>query len=198
MSNIAYKGTDKNMRCRGLQYQLNEKVESGGAVRCADKGFHSCEFPLDVFSYYPPAEGTRLFEVKFGGQVDRDESDSKIASAELTLKVELDLPQFTKKATEYVMARVKKSGAKHSKKDFSHASNTGDQSAASVEGKSSVAICTGSASKIKASKGSAAILIHRNDEGEILKVVSGIAGVDIAPDVWYRLDDSGDFEKVEG
>lgn len=43
-----YKGTDKNMQCRGKQYELGKKEVDDGAIRCGDKGYHSCEAPFDV------------------------------------------------------------------------------------------------------------------------------------------------------
>lgn len=52
-----YKGTDKDMKCRGMQYELGKTVTDDGAVRCGDKGFHSCEEPFDVLKYYPMRDG---------------------------------------------------------------------------------------------------------------------------------------------
>ena len=49
-----YKGTDKNMQCRGMQYKLGQKETAEDAIRCGDKGLHSCEAPMDVWRYYPP------------------------------------------------------------------------------------------------------------------------------------------------
>lgn len=56
-----YKGTDKNMQCRGKQYVLGKKEVDDGAIRCGNKGFHSCEAPFDVLRYYPNINGNRFF-----------------------------------------------------------------------------------------------------------------------------------------
>ena len=99
-----YKGTDKDMKCRGMQYELGKTYKADGAVRCGDKGFHSCEAPLDVFRYYAPAT-SRYFEAEADGKIDRDDSDSKVASSELTLKAEIGIPQLIKAQFEYVRSR---------------------------------------------------------------------------------------------
>lgn len=63
-----YKGTDKNMQCRGKQYVLGKKEVADGAIRCGNKGFHSCEAPFDVLRYYPNINGNRFFEAEAGGK----------------------------------------------------------------------------------------------------------------------------------
>ena len=98
-----YKGTDKDMKCRGMQYELGKTVKDDGAVRCGNKGFHSCEAPFDVLKYYPMRDGNRFFEAEAAGTVDRcGADDSKLASSELTLKAEIGLPGLIKAQVEYV------------------------------------------------------------------------------------------------
>ena len=98
-----FKGTDKDMKCRGVQYELGETKKDDGAVRCGDKGFHSCEAPLDVLRYYQMRDGNRFFEAEAGGIIDRSGADdSKLASSELTLKAEIGLPGLVKAQVEYV------------------------------------------------------------------------------------------------
>lgn len=66
-----YKGTDKSMQCRGKQYVLGKKEVDDGAIRCGDKGYHSCEAPFDVLRYYPNINGNRFFEAEAGGKIDK-------------------------------------------------------------------------------------------------------------------------------
>ena len=97
-----YKGTDKNMQCRGKQYVLGKKDVADGAIRCGDKGYHSCEAPFDVLRYYPNINGNRFFEAEAGGEIDEAENDdTKLASSELTLKSEINFAGLVKAQIEY-------------------------------------------------------------------------------------------------
>lgn len=59
-----YKGTTKEMKCRGFQFELGkEYTEEGKIVEC-ENGFHLCLKLKDVFSYYELGEKTRYFKVK--------------------------------------------------------------------------------------------------------------------------------------
>ena len=91
-----YKGTDKDMKCHGgFQYELGKMYTDDGAIRCGGRGFHSCKAPLDVFRYFAPNK-SRYFACLMGGTVDEDTADSKIASSELELKVEIGIPGWLK------------------------------------------------------------------------------------------------------
>lgn len=64
----AFKGMDKNMKCRGFQYEVGKTYETDKAKAC-ESGFHACEVPLDVLRYYPPTDGNRYFEVEQDGEI---------------------------------------------------------------------------------------------------------------------------------
>ena len=80
---IVYKGTDKDMKCRGFQFELGKEYVEEEAKLC-NKGFHGCEYPLDVFSYYSPAN-SRFFEADLDGVTDEEEDDSKRAGTKIKL-----------------------------------------------------------------------------------------------------------------
>ena len=102
-----YKGTDKNMQCQGKQYVLGKKEVDDGAIRCGDKGYHSCEAPFDVLRYYPNINGNRFFEAEAGGEIDKEENDdTKLASSELTLKSEIDFAGLVKAQIEYTRKKA--------------------------------------------------------------------------------------------
>ena len=102
-----YKGTDKNMQCRGKQYELGKKEIDDGAIRCGDKGYHSCEAPFDVLRHYPNINGNRFFEAEAGGKIDKKENgDTKLASSELTLKSEINFAGLVKAQIEYTRKKA--------------------------------------------------------------------------------------------
>ncbi len=47
---IAYKAMDKNMMCRGKQYEVGKTYHEDKA-NCCNAGMHACENPLDVLHY---------------------------------------------------------------------------------------------------------------------------------------------------
>ena len=103
-----YKGTDKDMKCRGFQYELGVTVMSDDAIRCGGKGFHSCEAPFDVLRYYPNKDGNRFFVATAGGKIDRtDADDSKIASSEITLDKEISFDELRTAQIKYTRAKSK-------------------------------------------------------------------------------------------
>jgi len=79
---IAYKGFKPGLTCRDFQYKEGETYKHDGPpVKCTDSGFHSCEYPLDVLSYYSPTHSV-YHTVELSGVIDRDgtrDCDSKIA-----------------------------------------------------------------------------------------------------------------------
>lgn len=183
-----YKMFDSNLKCRNFQYEVGATYNTDRVKACS-AGFHACEFPLDCFSYYPPAT-SRFAEVVQSGEISKHEDDSKVASAEIYIKFEMSLPQFIGKAVGYIMAKVDWKNAQ--------ATNTGYQSATTVSGQHSVALSSGFHGKAKASLGSAIVLVYRDEySGEILHVKAGIAGKDVEPDVFYTLDNNGNFAKTK-
>ena len=102
-----FKGTDKDMKCRGMQYEIGKTEKSDDAVRCGDKGFHSCEAPFDVLRYYPLRDGNRYFAAEAGGKIDRTGADdSKLASSEMTLKAEFSLKELIKAQIEFTRKKA--------------------------------------------------------------------------------------------
>ena len=89
----SYKGFNRDMTCNpegvSFQYEEGKEYEEDNAEAC-ECGFHACEMPLDVFSYYPP--GTSVYhEVEQSGKISRKEDDSKVASTKIKIGARLDI-----------------------------------------------------------------------------------------------------------
>lgn len=96
-----YKGTDKNMRCKGLQYEIGKAVTVYGDVKLCERGLHACEMPLDVLGYYPPAT-SRYFEAELEGVTAEKRDDTKRVGNRLELKAELSIASLVKAQIEYI------------------------------------------------------------------------------------------------
>ncbi|HHK0256329.1 TPA: hypothetical protein ACQQH0_006299 [Pseudomonas aeruginosa] len=139
----AYKGFKQDLTCRGYQFEIGGTYKHEGEVEACASGFHSCEYPLDVFGYYAPSE-SRFAIVKASGQLSRHGDDSKIASATLVVEAEISMPTMISRAIDWIMARLDSSVEQTVVGDT--ASNTGYQSAASNTGYRSAASNTGNRS----------------------------------------------------
>ena len=147
-----YKGTDKDMKCRGFQYKLGEAAVFDGEPHLCRAGLHACEQPIDVLNHYAPNE-SRYFEADAEEVTDERESDdSKIVAKKMTLKAEIGVPGLVKAQIEYVKNQIgfedaiKRANAEkenHATGDQGAASATGDQGAASATGDQGAASATG-------------------------------------------------------
>ena len=142
---IAYKATDKNMMCRGKQYEVG-KTYTEEKADCCTAGMHACEVPFDVLHYYHVSDGVRFFQVECGGEVDKSDEDSKFACTELTVKGELKLTDMLKIGVEAVMKRVKEKTAGAKETAASGNCSTGAASGYYSTGAASGYYSTGAAS----------------------------------------------------
>ena len=136
-----YKGMDANMQCRGFQYEVGKEYETDEAVVC-EAGFHACEYPLDVFNYYPPAK-SRYFGVKQSGKISKSGEDTKVASTKIKIVDEIGIAGLVKAAVEYTKARAKEEPGGHATGYQGAASATGYRGAASATGCQGAASATG-------------------------------------------------------
>ena len=139
-----YKGFDKDLKCRGYQYEIGREYEEKEAEICS-KGFHACEYPLDVFGYYDPAS-SRYCEVDLDANNQTD-GDSKRVGKHIKIGAEIGIPGIVKASVEYIKNQVDWDNLKESNTgNRSAATNTGDQSAATNTGNQSAATNTGNRS----------------------------------------------------
>ncbi|EIR5307360.1 hypothetical protein LW802_004129 [Salmonella enterica] len=214
---VTFKGFNKDLKCRGFQFEIGKTFHHDGKVEACGSGFHACEFPFDVFSYYHPAESRYAETISFGVTDREEEGDTKIASASITIKAELTLPQFIQRGIEWIWSKIDKSleqqimsgdwsaatntgdwSAATNTGDRSAATNTGDWSAAEVSGSQSVAAALGIEGKARASEGGAIVLCYRDKNGELIHIrASKVGENDIMPNTWYQLNEDGEFVECE-
>ncbi|WP_082245160.1 hypothetical protein [Salmonella enterica] len=144
---VTFKGFNKDLKCRGFQFAIGETFHHDGKVEACGSGFHACECPFDVFSYYPPAESRYAETISFGITDSEEGGDTKIASSSITIKDELTLPQFIQRGIEWIWSKIDKSLEQQIMcGSWSAATNTGNRSAATNTGNQSAATNTGNRS----------------------------------------------------
>ena len=142
----AYKGFDKNLKCRGFQYEICKEYEIEGDIKVCERGFHACPNPANLFSYYFPNE-SRYCEVELSGIIDDSEND-KLCASRIKIARELTPTELVAKHKQYVEAHLVDDDEHKASNtgDYSSASNTGNRSSASNTGNRSSASNTGDCS----------------------------------------------------
>ena len=149
---IAYKGFDKDMKCRGFQFEEGKTYQEETAKLC-ESGFHACTMPLDVIGYYHPGDGSIYREVELCDLSDeRNSGDSKVCAKTIKVGAEIGIPGLVKAQIEWVkkeigfdaaIEKANKSSSKHTTGYQGAASATGYQGAASATGYQGAASATG-------------------------------------------------------
>ena len=211
-----FKGFDKDLKCRDFQYEIGKEYTEEKANIC-NCGFHACEFPMDVFGYYPPSD-SRYCEVELEAN-NQSSDDSKRVGKKISVKAEIGIAGIIKAGVEYIKEQVNwgddkatntgdrsaatNTGDRSAATNTGYqsaATNTGDRSAAIVEGKESIALATGIKSKAKGKIGCFIVLTEWkeiNNEYHIVDVKSAkVDGENIKEDTFYTLKD-GKFVEVD-
>nr|DAI52241.1 MAG TPA: hypothetical protein [Caudoviricetes sp.] len=98
---IAYKGFDKNLKCRDFQYEVGKEYEMDGDIKCCERGFHACESPLEVFDHYDMLT-SRFAKVEQSGDIDKEENTTKVCSSKIKVKAELKLADIINLGVEWI------------------------------------------------------------------------------------------------
>ena len=209
-----YKGFDKDLKCRGFQYEIGKEYEENTADIC-HKGFHACENPMDVFGYYNPAD-SRYCEVDLDTN-EQTEEDSKRVGKKIKIETEIGLSGLIQAGVKFILGKVDFKSAKESNTGYrsaatntgyrsaatntgnrSAAMNTGDWSAATVGGAESIAVVTGYGSKAKGAVGCWLVLTERDEKMHILGVQAVcVDGETIKADTFYMLKNGAIIEVDE-
>ena len=185
---ISYKGFDANWKCLGFQYEIGQTYIHQGEAVVFKSGFHACEYPLDIFKYYPPS-ANKFAVVEQAGNLSRHNDGSAVASSKITIKAEISFVGIIKAAIEYTTKRCNpidpKSptiatgyrGVASASGDRGVASATGTQSAASATGYRGVASASGDRGVARAT-GTQSAAFASGDRG--IASTSGNCGAAIA------------------
>ena len=211
----AYKGFNKNLQCQPdddkppFQYEVGKEYEENDAKLCSC-GFHACEFPLDVFGYYPPAD-SRYCEVELDA-IEEKEGDSKRTGKKIKIGAEIGLDGIIKAGVKFILEKAesceKGTGCRSvatNTGDQSAATNTGDwsaatntgyqsaatntgyQSAATVSGEESVACALGYEGKAKGTKGCWLVLAEWKDGHRKDVRCFYVDGESVKENVFYKM-----------
>lgn len=219
----AYKGFNKDMTCRGFQYEIGKEYETDAADLCRI-GFHACENPLDCFSHYAPGN-SRYCEVEIEDNGQRSSEDSKVVGKKIKIGAELSTEQICKLHFEYVRSRCDpaKTNAAGDRESASAgwygSASAGDGGSASAgergsasagdygvsasrgsssAGENGVAAARGKHAKVRGGIGSVLVVcVEKKDSYDIAEWKAAVVdGERIRPDAWYTVE-NGEFREAD-
>lgn len=218
---IAYKGFDKDFKCRGFQYEVGKTYEMDGNIACCSRGFHAYESPMEVFDYYDMLT-SRFAEVEQSGNIDKEAVSTKTCSSRIKIKAELKPADIINLGVEWLKeitspskieanntsndgysAQIGSSGdyAQIGSSGYSaKIGSSGDCAKIYSSGQYSVIMCAGHDSKAKAAIGSWITLAEWKRIGDVWKPIcvktEQVDGKRIKADTYYKLID-GKFKEIE-
>ena len=192
----SYKGFNRDWTCRGYQYAIGGSYSIDGDIVVCKTGLHACANPLAVFEHYPP--GTSVYaEVQQSGATSHGDNH-KIASARLSVTVELSLHEMITRAVKWISDRAKSKTTHDDRQaaasgEQGQAAASGNQGQAVASGNHGAALASGHRGRVMGSAGNALFLVYRDPEtSEIKHAWAGIVGGDgIKPGIWYSLNADG-------
>ena len=210
-----YKGFDKDLKCRGFQYEIGKEYHEENADLC-HSGFHACENPLDVFDYYHPRNGARFCEVELEDvSEEKAPDDTKRCGKTIKICAEINIADICKAHFEYVKSQCNpansraagdRESASAGENGSASAGNCGSASAgkwgsasAGYKGSASAGengIACALNGRVKGAIGCAICTTEMDDEGNNIAVKAAIVdGENIKADTWYKLE-NGEFVEV--
>ena len=212
----SYKGFDKNMKCRGFQYEVGKEYEMDGEVKCCNQGFHACKSPMEVWDYYDMLD-SRYAEVEQSGKIDAGKNSTKVCSSRIKIKAELKLADIINIGVEWLKditspSKVKADGVLNdnenrrkqigssgdsakigSSGEYAKIGSSGDYAKIDSTGEDSVIMCAGNSSRAKAKVGSWITLAEwkwsdeKKRDVPVCVKTEYVDGDNIKADTWYQL-----------
>ena len=221
----SYKAFDKNMQCRGFQYEVGKEYEMDGEIKCCDRGFHACKSPMEVWDHYDMLS-SRFAEVEQSGKIDEEGNSTKVCSSCIKIKAELKLADIINIGVEWLKditspTKVKTDIAKNdnggdsakigssgdsakigSSGDYAKIGSIGNYAKIGSTGEDSVIMCAGNSSIAKAKVGSWITLAEwkwsyeKNHNVPVCVKTEYVDGDNIKADTLYQLK-NGKFVEVQ-
>ena len=222
----SYTAFDKNMKCRGFQYEVGKEYEMDGEIKCCNRGFHACKSPIEVWGYYDMLN-SRFAEVEQSGKIDKEEKSTKVCSSHIKIKAELKLADIINVGVEWLKditspSKIKMGEALNdngdrnknigssgvyskigSSGDYAQIGSSGVYDKIDSTGEDSVIMCAGDSSQAKAKIGSWITLAEWewSDEKEryvpVCVKTEYVDGENIKADTWYQLKNRKFVEVTE-
>ena len=128
----AYKGFDKDLKCREFQYEVGKEYEEENSALCK-KGFHACENPLDTFRYYRPTD-SRYCEVDVDDNGERNSTDSKVCGKHIKISAEIGLKGVINAGVRFVFDKCESATEENASGESGNAAASGESGNAAASG----------------------------------------------------------------
>ena len=191
----AYKGFNKDMTCRGFQYEEGKTYHEDEAELCAS-GFHACLNPMDCFSYYEPANSV-YHEVELDDVCDEKNNDSKICGKTIKIGAKLSIAKIAKLSVDFVKSKCEKNNSikgygsvNTSEGNWSVNTSEGNWSVNTSEGNGSVNISEGDGS-VNTSEGNWSVNTSEGDWS--VNTSQGYRSVNTSQGNWSVNTSEGDW-----
>ena len=198
---IAYKGFDKNLCCRGFQYEIGKEYEYAGDIKCCKSGFHACSNPFDVLDYYGIDGKNRFCEVEQSGIIKISEDKTKNVSSKIKINAEIRIDGLFKAGIEWIKEETNPKTIKKETElngdcfiqDGAQIGSSGNGAQIDSIGNDAVICCAGHNSIAKAKIGSWITLsewklsISKHRFIPICVKTEYVDGKRIKEDTWYKL-----------
>jgi hypothetical protein len=200
----AYKGFDKDLKCREFQYEVGKEYEEENSALCK-KGFHACENPLDTFRYYRPTD-SRYCEVDVDDNGERNSTDSKVCGKHIKISAEIGLKGVINAGVRFVFDKCESATEENASGESGNAAASGWRGNAAASGWRGTAVVTGFAGRATAlgeqclavawgedslargTVGNWIVVSERDDDGNIIDVkIAKVDGDTVKADTWYKL-----------
>ena len=203
----SYKGFDKNMKCRGFQYEVGKEYEMDGEIKCCNRGFHACKSPMEVWEHYDMLN-SRFAEVEQSGKIDEEEKSTKVCSSHIKIKAELKLADIINIGVEWLKditspSKVKADGALDDNGDRKkQIGSSGDSAKIGSSGDSAKIGSSGDSAKIGSSGysakiGSSGYYAQIGSSGYYAQIGSSGDSAQIGSSGYYaKIGSSGDYAKI--